>query len=204
MKTVLACAILGAWVLPCMAAETFTDIYNFGSDGILWDVESNSWKDNSSVSWTHYTQGFDSSTQIAQATLTIKGHGIDNVWWDRDRDGGYEQMDFVTVSFMGQTLGQLQGNTTTFNLPPSLITNEMGANAEITFQNDLYDKGDHMIDFDWHDAVWLDESFLEVFPNTVSTASPIVPVTAVPAPGALILAGIGTIIVGTLRRRKAI
>jgi len=195
MKVVLVCAIVGVVALPCMAAETFTDTYNFGTDGILWDSESDCWTDNSSVSWAHYIEGLE-DCQITQATLTIEGSGIDNVWWDLDGDGGYEQTDFVTVSFMGQTLGQLQGNSTTFDLSPSLIASAMNADAEITFQNDLIDEGCYILDFDWEDSVWLKNATLTVVAEC--------PSAVVPAPGALILAGIGTILVGTLRRRKTI
>ena len=193
MKVLWVCLILGVAGLPCLAAETISDTYTFGREGILWDFETNCWiPDNTSVSWTHTLNGLD-NCQITEATLTIDGCGIENVWWDFDFDGGYEQTDFVTVTFMGQDLGQLSGNSTTFSLSPYLIEAVTTANAEISFVNDiLFQVGDFVVDFDWQDSVFLKSSTLSV------TCGPV----AVPVPGALVLAGFGTALVGALRRRK--
>lgn len=196
MKQVIVCAIVGLIALPVLGVETFRDVHRFGREGILWDVEQQRWKDNPSVRWTHHLDGLGDCAQVSSATLTIEGRGIENVWWDMDKDGGYEQMDWVDVYFNNQLLGTLQGNSTTFNLDTDLIEEAMNFGATITFQNDLWGKGQHLIDFDWVDSVFLKKSILRV----VADCHPV----AVPVPGAFLLAGFGTILVGTLRRRKAI
>lgn len=201
MKALWIFLILVVTGLPCMAAETISDTYYFDEGGILWDSESKCWTDNTSVSWTHTLDGFSDNFQITEATLTIDGAGIENVWWDVDGDGGYEQIDYVTVTFMNQELGQLTGNSTTFDLNPDWIEAVTNANAEITFQNDLFTLqgwfGDYVIDFDLIDSVALKSSTLTVISDAVN-----MPPVAVPVPGALILAGFGTTLVGALRRRK--
>ncbi|MBC8393744.1 MAG: hypothetical protein H8E17_14400 [Deltaproteobacteria bacterium] len=186
------------------AAQTFTDTHYFGSDGLLWDYENQSWTDNTSVSWTHTLNGFDGTCDVTAAALTITGCGIDNVWWDFDGDGGYEKTDYVMVTFMDQELGLLSGNSTTFNLLgySDLVDTVTSANAEITFQNDLFTfQGwcrDYVVDFDWSDSVYLSSSTLSVTCDLSSTPNSVV----VPAPGAILLAGIGMTFVGFLRKHK--
>jgi hypothetical protein len=202
MKALWMCLIFAVAGLPCLAAETISDTHYFGTDGILWDYESKNWTDNPSVSWTHTLNGLG-DFEVTAATLTIDGSGIDNVWWDFDGDGGYEQTDYVMVSFMDQELGRLTGNSTTFSLTPGLIAAVTNANAEITFQNDLLTlQGwceDYVVDFDWKDSVLLKSSTLSVtFDQLYGNPGPV----AVPVPGALVLAGLGTTLVGVLRRRK--
>jgi hypothetical protein len=185
-----------------MAAETFMDIHTFGNEGLLWDYENQQWASHSSVEWTHELAGFDDSAEVTSATLTIDGCGIENVWWNLG-DGRYEQMDWVTVSLNGVELGQMGGNESTFDLLAAGVDIEsvMLGNAEITFSNDVIKLCDgYAIDWDWHDAVYLKTSTLNVeIGDYIATGTPVVPV-----PGAFLLAGFGTILVGTLRRRKTI
>jgi hypothetical protein len=188
MKALWICLILGVAGLPCLAAETVS-YKSFGLDGVLWDSASGCWV-NDSVAWQH-DLNLGSDCQITAATLTIDGCGIDNVWWDFDLDGGYEQTDWVDVWLGGNHLGQLTGNHTVFNLSPEVISDIAAitdAGATLTFQNDGY--------FDCFDTVFLKSSTLSV--NCGSFGAPV----AVPVPGALVLAGLGTAIVGALRRRK--
>ncbi len=157
MKASYVCLILLVAGLPCLAAETISNTHTFGCEGVLWDYESASWRDNTSVSWTHTLAGFTPETSsVTAATLKIDGCGIENVWWDFDGDGGYEQTDYVAVKFMGQDLGQLTGNSTTFNLSSDMIQAVTQANAEISFRNDLLTvqgrRGDYFVDLDWVDS----------------------------------------------------
>lgn len=207
MKTFWVCVFVGVVVFPCFAAETLTSTCSFGREGKLWDRELNGRRDNLSLSWTHTLAGLGSGTQVTEATLTFTGIGINNVTGGLDRDRSYEQTDVVTVTFMGQTLGQLTGNTTTFQISPTLITEAMNADAEIAFQNDVRTgKRSRMRDIDWRDLIRLTNVTL----NVVTQSSPGVqdvpttPPVGVPAPGALVLAGIGTLLVGMLRRRGTI
>lgn len=193
MKTVLLCVIVGVMVLPCMAVETLTDTCKFGHEGILWDYENDSRTDNTSVFWTHSLDGLSNCTQVTQATLTIEGRGIDNVQKGFRGDRRDEPRDEVIVTFMGQTLGPLEGNSTTFDLSPSLIESAMNVNSEIAFQNDLKDKNGVQRGFDRRDSIMLKKATL-----TVTNA----PAT-VPVPGALLLSGVGTLLVGVLRRRRS-
>jgi hypothetical protein len=205
MKQLILCAVVVFTALPVMGAETFTDVYTFGSNGIIWDSERTSWADNPTVDWTHELTGFDSSYEVTSATLTIDGSGIENVWWDTDLDGGYEQMDWVTVSLNGVELGQMGSNIYSFDLVSAGldITSVMQGNAEITFQNDLIDLSCFTIDWDWQDAIQLNTSTLSVTVGDLSS-SPVTPAVVVPVPGAFLLAGFGTLLVGTLRRRQKI
>jgi len=186
MKVLWVCLILGVAGLPCLAAETIST-YSFGSEGVLWDFESGYWTDNTSVSWTQTLDGLDNGCEITKATLTIDGCGIDNVWWDFDGDGGYEKTDYVDIWFGSEHLGQMSGNSETFELS-AVNLDDLSGDATITFRED----GGRCIDFDWVDSVYLKSATLSVTYNPV----------AVPVPGALVLAGLGTVLVGALRRRK--
>jgi len=186
MKALWICLILGVAGLPCMAAETFSDTHTFGCEGILWESGWNS--DFSDVTWAHTLDGFGSNCEITAATLTIDGCGIDNVWgWDTG-----EQADIVNVSLGGYSLGLLTEGITTFDLVDLGAVDQIGAstlaNAEITFQNDS------CLDYFFGDVAFLKSSTLSV------TCGPV----AVPVPGALVLAGLGTVLVGALRRRREI
>lgn len=204
MKTLWVCVFLGVVVIPCFAAETLTNTCTFGREGKLWDYEDGYGTDHSSVSWTQDIAGFQSGGEITEATLTFTGIGIDNVRRGRDKDYGYEQTDCVTIMLNGQTLGQLTGNTTTFQVSSALLSDTLDFSADITFQNDqLVGRRGRMRDVDWRDLIRLHGVTLDVvYQNPTAEIS--TPPVSVPAPGALMLAGIGTLVVGILRRRNAI
>lgn len=200
-KSIAAAAILLA-VSTAGGVETFMDVHEFGRKGILWDFQSRKFTDHRSTDWSHVLTDFDTRCSITEATLTIEGKGIENICLALDGDGFYERTDSVSVWFMGQNLGQLTGDTTTFDLLnyDHLIEPVTNASAELTFQNDLLPfngrKGQYQVDLDWKDAVFLKSSTLSI------TCEPIAAPATVPAPSAVALAGIGTMLVGFLRNRK--
>lgn len=209
MKTLVLCVIVGIVVLPCMAAETLISTYNFGTEGKLWDTKKVGGSDNTSVSWSHVLEGLSSSTQVTHVTLTLTGSGIDNSAQRLLGDRRYEKTDNVSIMFMGQNLGKLEGNSTTFELSPALIGSSMDVNADLAFQKNNRKTKNGVVIRDLRDALLLKSATLTVTYETLTTPmaafqAPVTNPVAVPVPGALLLAGVGTLLVGALRRRKSI
>lgn len=174
------------------AGPAFQNVHEFGLfEGIIMDPAG---PFSNTVTWTHAMPYSGDTGDIISASLTIEGTGIENIFSldfeELDLDGPLEGMDLVTISFNNQVLGTLSSDCTTFDLDPSLLTDPFEAEAVIEFQ------------FDWSltdlllpvDIVRLDRSIL-----TVVTGGGIVPV---PAPGSVLLCGIGTLLIGYLKRRE--
>ena len=193
MKTILVCVIVGFMVLPCMAAETLVDTYKFGHEDTLRKSMSDSEMDNTSVPWIHSVDGLNKCTQVSQATLIVGDRGIDN-----GNRRSHAQKNNTMATFRGQAFGSLQGNSTAFDLPPSMFEGPMNANARIAFKNDPKGKSSLSGDFDWRDTIYLKRPTVTLIDTPVTTPA------TVPVPGALLLSGIGTLLVGILRRRRSV
>ena len=183
------------------APNLYTNEYKFGSEGIIWDAQGwAEWmiEDNSTVKWDHQLPlptGMGMS-QITSASLTIEGFGIDNLFGDWDGDGPREGVDQVSVFLNDQMLGYLQGNSTTFELNQSLLTDPLLACANIEFR---YDR--RTSDTIWPvDTIRLASSTLQItVDDDIATTA-----TIVPTPGAVLLCSIGTILVGYLKNRNKV
>ena len=180
------------------APSLVRDVYKFGCEGIIWDAQGwAEWiiEDNSTVQWDHQLplpNGMDMS-DVLSASLTIEGIGIDNIFGDLDGDGSCEGLDEVSVYLNDQLLGSLEGDSTTFSLDRTLLTDPMLALAQIEFR---YDQ--KISDMLWPvDTVRLTHSILSLtLDDSIASA------TIVPAPSAILLCGIGTMLAGYLKNRS--
>lgn len=201
MNKALFYVVWGTLTLPCIAAETFTDTVHFKRGRVLWDAKTRCSADQSSLEWAHSLDGIGDEIEITRATLSIqrrggrgpgaRGRGPRNVSWDMAYDGGYGQAE---VFLGGEPIGQLQGDVTTFDVPPSQVDSVLSAQTAVSLQNNTSSDHSRFPGFGRRNAAWLKSSTLEI----VYENAPV----AVPAPSALILAGVGTMVVGALRHRK--
>ena len=87
-KLMLLILTMGGLTASVQAAVTsFTDTYNFGTQGVIWDAQSHSWAEcvigsNSTIDWSHQLPSDMDIAQIVSADLTIQGQGIDNILCD--------------------------------------------------------------------------------------------------------------------------
>ena len=182
------------------APTVYTDVYRFGGEGIIWDAEGwAEWAvgDNPLVEWDHSLPlpASVSLSEVQQATLTIEGYGIDNILGDWDGDGLNEGIDAVAVYMDGLLLGNLQGNVTTFDLDTTALTDPLLTSAKIEFRFDR----NSLADMFWQvDTARLTTSKLNLLTDGLASAN------IVPAPGAILLCGLGTLLAGHLKRRNSL
>lgn len=191
---------MGGLAASVQAAPTcFTDTYNFGTQGVIWDAQSHSWADRvvgsrTTVDWSHQLPVGLDITQLISADLTITGQGIDNILCDWDGDGPNEGTDSVQVFLNGNLLGSLNGNVTKLTLTPSLLQQGNFYSATIDF----------VFDRKTTDKIWpVDTARLCSSLLTVCSDIPSVP-AIVPVPGAMVLGSIGVMFVGWLKNRRSV
>jgi hypothetical protein len=174
MKKFVLVTMVAALVVPAMAAETLTFTDVQCVSETLWANRLG----GESVTWQH-TVPEAAIGNLCDASLTIDVCGL--LYSPND--------DVVTIALNGTNLGTLAGTTTVFsgNSVINAITSSSSlACAKITFvKNGCLDFADH--------ATIL-----------TSTLSGTYNCQVVPAPAAILLAGIGTGLVGWLRRRQSI
>ena len=177
MKTLYVCLLVGVMSLSCMAAETFSDYQEV--DAVIFDtpIPGNLF---GHTSWTHEVPAA-AIGNITSASLTID---VTGALLDKDRLFSPED-DHVSITLNGVYLGELTGLTTVFSgqtLIDALTVTDPDACAEIVWS------WDSMID---------PADGVKILSSTLAGEY----ISAVPAPSAILLAGIGTTLIGLIRKR---
>lgn len=183
MKTLGVCLLVGAITLPCMGAASFFDEVDI--DSTIWEANIFGYQfGNTTTEWTHTIGQEVVDSTILTASLTIDVSGIceqDELFSPED--------DHVSIFLNGAYLGDLTGLETVFSgtsVIDALTVTELGASASIEW--------DWAGDIHFADAANILTSTLE---GTYEARA-----YAVPAPSAIFLAGIGTTLIGVLRKRS--
>jgi hypothetical protein len=170
-------ALMAALGVPAMAAETFTNVQKVNV--YIWDTYVGG---NNSTTWQHEVP-VGAMGNMTFASLTI------DVARFNPKD------DFVTINLNGVDLGLLTSKRTVFTSDDnqSMLT-AFAASTPTTAT----------INFKWNGCIDFYDDVKVLTSTLVGTYNTPVAASAVPTPGAMLLAGIGTTLVGWLRRRKAL
>ncbi len=181
------------------AGETFTETRDFGSDGLLWNYKPQKWTDNASVSWIHTLSGFQSSNSVTTASLPITS--VDNNFYSRVFPRASKEFQpAVVTSRRASVLAYSQ--TEQFSSAPG-NNDYFGSRRSSWYRAGLRGRrggGGYGYGKDPDDPLILLSDTTGGFDDCDKPSS--VPPATVPAPGAIVLAGIGTVLVGFLRHRK--
>lgn len=131
--------------------------------------------------WTHLINYTQTPLQVVSATLEILAYDVDS-------DDGEVDEIYGDGIYLGVLLGKTgQWSTTVLNLGPTALAELMDGTMDINMDIDSANPGPEI-----HWAVTLGSSTLSV------------EYVIIPAPGAVLLAGIGVGLVSWLRRRRAL
>jgi hypothetical protein len=198
-KWLLAILVGGITAFAWSAPTYYTDTYNFGKEGVIWDAQDQSWAErlvgsNPTVNWSHQLPANLDISKLICADLTITGQGISNALCDWNGDSPNEGTDSVKVFMNGDFLGSLTGNVTKLSLTPAALQKSDFCSATINF---VYNPGTM-------DTIWPVDT-VRLCSSTLTVCSDVPPTTTtVPAPGAMALGSIGVALVGWIRNRRAI
>ena len=190
MKTKILLLLFAVIGLQGFAAEIFDTQVLFSLKDGMWDgvlVSTDNYTD--SVTWTHTLNNLDSLSSIESASLTLQGIDIIDT---AELDVYLDNTQIGTISF-GSNFEE------TIDIDPTLIEGngpDFETTAELKF---VYSGSTNFLWFtieDMIDSAILVTSTLSVT-GTCANPTP----APVPAPGAIILAGLGTATIGMLRRR---
>lgn len=180
MKALVLC-LLGATGLPCMAAETFPETVNVGETS----RGNRAGRSNTAAAWMHSIPA-PAIGNITAASLTIDVTGVQN-----DDPFFSPADDHVFINLNSVHPGELTEPQTTFAENTVIIT--LSATNLTPFAKNQWQGLDEVLasvpEDEYADAMILTSTLLERYIPTV------------PTPGAILLACIGTTLVGFLRKR---
>lgn len=182
------------------AAETFTGTQDFGNDGLLWDYKPQNWTDNASVAWVDTLTGFEGSNSVATSPLPLN-IALKKRYTGTFLNGSDDPQPAAMAS--GQAGVLAYSSTEPFLYMPE---NSSNSSKQRSAWGRFRWKSKPGWSFDGSNFASSTSAQFSLPETTGDTYGdfyrPNVPPATVPAPGAIILAGIGTVLVGFLRHRK--